>query len=377
MIISVPIGYASGITDTNNTFLSLSDAEAIDISLAQDVLHVAPCHHHISEFFRLSPNGTLHVRFVPQGTTMAQMLDLTGNHAMSILNYAAGKVRQLAVALNPAVGYAPVIVDGLDTDTVAAVNKGRELAAAAEEQGMPLVILVEGRGFSGVPGTVKDLTTMAGGDVGVVILQEPTTRATNAFNGYGAVGTVLGLLSSAGVHENIGWVQKFNIQSASLYVNAGFTSDQVESQLTAAGLSTLLAKGYLFARSIPNYAGTYIADDPTCIVASHDYSRLRYCRASQKAVRQVRQVIQPFVNSPIYLTTDGRLTAGTVAVLENTAASELEAMKKAGEISDYDANVATDQDVLSTNTIEMGVAIIPVGCASWINVTLRFTTSIV
>ncbi len=379
MIIAVPAGYAGGIVNDYFTFLSTADAINAGITELEDLGSKVPAYHHIAEFFRLSPSGTLHVKFVLQGTTMAAMLLLAGAHAIPLLNYAAGKIRQLGVVLNRDVAtYAPVITNGLDYDTTDAVTKAAQLTTNAEAAGMPLVVLVEGRGFSGVPSTVLDATTLNSRNTGIVLLQDAAFRASDSgFAGYAAVGSVLGLMSAAAVHENIGWVAKFNLQGDGIYAEAGFSSNQLESQLTGAGLNMLLAKGYIFGRTFPNHAGVFIADDAATMPVDDDYARLRYGRTSQKAVRGVRKALLPWVNAPMYLDDSGKLDNGSVKALEQVAAAPLDTMEKTlKEISGYDVYIDPDQDILGTDTVNIKIAILPVGCASYINVTIALTTKL-
>ena len=371
MIIPVPIPYAGGIVNAMYTFLTIDEAEAQDITEANDLASGVLAHRHIAEFFRINPNGTLHVKFVLQGTSMETMLDVNGSHALQLLQYAGGKVRQMGVVLNPAPIYVATIVNGLDQDVTAAVTNANVLTNTVEPMGMPLIVLIEGRGFSGVPGTVKDARTLNARNVGIVLLQDYAKRISFAsFNGYADVGTALGCFSLAAVHENIGWVAKFNLSGKTQHLEAGFSSNMKESQFSQAGLSTLLDKGYLFARTFPGKSGVYFADDPAAVVTTSDYAQLRYGRASQKAYRGVRNALLPYVNAPLYVTPDGTLENGTIKMFELAAGTPVAAMQSAGEISAFDVSIDPAQNVLSTNTLNVKIAIIPVGSASFINVTL-------
>lgn len=380
IIIPVTATYGGGLGVNNFVFNSLDEAEYANFSASQDATHKVVAHGHIEEFFRLSPNGTLYVRTAVQGTTLAVQLGLAGGHAESLLNYAEGKIRQLGIVLNPASSYAAgaTITTGLDADVIAGIAAAQALSVYAEAQGMPLIVLIEGVGFSGVSSTVLDLGTVAAPNVGVVIAQDYDTRVTNTAAGYASIGTALGAFSKSAVHENIGWVQENDLSDTLLgrYKEAWFSSDTSETAIGPAGLETLHQKGYIFMRTFKGLSGTYFVDDNACVEKENDYRKLRYTRTTQKAVREVRKVLLPLTNSPMYLDNSGKLTPGQAKTIEGRAGVPLQLMLTAGEISEFDVNVNLDQNILQTDELNVTVAILPVGCSSYINVGISLTTSI-
>lgn len=373
LIISVPAGYAGGIVGQNWLFTSVTDAENESITATEDATHSALVWYHINEFFRMG--GTrLYCRFVANTTTQAQMLDSAGANAPALLNFAEGKIRMLAVARNPVTPFAPTIANGLDQDVSTAVANAVLLIGQALLDGRPLVVLVEGKAWSGTVATTLDARTLNAKGVGIVLARDVAVGST--LPGHAAMGTALGTLSAARVHENIGWVQQFNIQASGHFAQAGFVNGAVETGFTNSQLDLLLEKGYLFTRSFTGYPGVFWASDPACITATADEAQLRYTRAVQKAVRGVRAVMLPLVNSPVYQTAQGTIAPGTIKSFERQAASPLEQMSSNGEISGYDVYIDPDQNILSTDTLNINIAIQPVGCASKIQVQISLTTQI-
>lgn len=379
----------TGMTTMNWKFGSLAEAEAAGITEALDRSARVLVWHHVREFFRFS-QSTLYVRTVLQPAiggavaapvTYADMLSPTGTHAPSLLNFAGGDIRQLAVVMNPDIPtYQPTstLSGGLDVHVAAGIAQGQALAVAADSDNRPLLVLVEGRNFGGTLSALTNLRTLNADRVAVYIGHEPKTRGLDVAYGWSAmVGTALGLVSKAGVHENIGWVSKFGLTDAAqgLYLDAMLSAGTLTSSLVG-GMDSTHDKGYIFPRTFPGRAGVYANDDPTCGAATSDFSQIRYCRTVDKAKRGVYNAYVPYVNSPIYLAPDGTMTPGDVASLENVAKGVLRDMQAAGEISAYDVYIDPAQPLLSTNNVNVRIAIVPVGCASKITVVVGFTTKI-
>jgi hypothetical protein len=191
--------------DTDYELRSVLAAEAIGIASTGTY---ALLHYHISEYFRLSPGAILIVRVVAQTVPMVDMLDRTLTHAKSLLMAANGRIKQLGVVLNPAAGYAPVTTSGLDNDVVAAVTKAQALAAEEFDQHRPVLILLAGHSYDPTAADPVNLRTLDAELVSVVVGTDFLKRPTEP-----ALGTLLGTVSAAAVHENVGWVGKFNLAS--------------------------------------------------------------------------------------------------------------------------------------------------------------------
>lgn len=378
----------TGLITKNWKFGSLAEAEAAGITEALDRSARVLVWHHIREFFRFS-QSTLYVRTVLQPAiggavtapiTYSDMLSPSGTHAPSLLAFASGEIRQLAVVMNPdAATYQPTATTsgGLDSHVAAGIAQGQALALAADADNRPILVVLEGRNFGGTLSTLTDLRTLNADRVAVFIGHDPLVRGLDSVYNWSAMaGTALGLIAKAGVHENIGWVSKFNLTDAAqgLYPDAMLSAGTLVSGL--GNMDSTHDKGYIFPRRFTGRAGVFVNDDPTCGAATSDFSQIRYCRTVDKAKRGCYLAYLDFVNSPIYLASDGTILPGDVRTIENAAESVLRTMQASGEISAFDVFVDPAQPVLATGNVNVRIAIVPVGCANRITIPIGFTPKI-
>ena len=141
----------------------------------------------------------------------------------------------------------------------------------------------------------------------------------------------------ANVHENCGWVGKFNLSGFnSSYLTTenntlGFAtgelySDQPVSVIGDANTPALLTTyGYHWAKKYAGVSGSYLDTTPTCTLASSDYARTERNSVMNKAIRLVRINETPLVNSPLYVeASTGVLSYATIQTFKNAAFEALE-----------------------------------------------------
>ena len=366
----VAVGVAGG--------LNLNTDYEIRSALAADALGILPANgytttrRHIAEYFRLNPGGILIVRVIPQSLTLSDMLDRTESNAQQLLINANGRVKQLAVVLNPAAGYAPTIVAGINADVTAAVAKGQALAMAEFVAHRPVFILVAGHQLAADLTTVTDQRAQNAEFVSVVV----GTDHGNA-PGEPAIGAALGAIAAARVNESIAWVRKFPLTGNGSFTQAGLSNGFSNAALLPGDLAALSDKGLIVVRQHAGLDGFYFSDTPTCTLASSDYAYLENVRTTNKAARIVRRALLPSLNGPVPVNSDGTLQAQAVGELQGQAVAALTAsMIQAGEISQLAVYIDPTQNVISTSVLQVRVSLIPVGVARQINVTLGLTTKV-
>lgn len=357
------------VLDTDYELRSIQAAEAIGI-LATGTY--ATTHYHLSEYFRLSPGAIVLVRIVAQTVPMTDMLDRTLTHAKSMLLAANGRIKQLAVVLNPAADYEPNVVAGLDSDVAGAVVKGQALAEEEFAQHRPVIILVAGHSYTGPAANATDLRAQDCELVSVVIGTDYL-----AFQTEPAIGTLLGTVSAAAVHENVGWVGKFNLTGDGRFLQSGLSSGQALSALVPGEVAALHDKGYLLAIPHAGIDGIYWNDSHTCTALNSDYAYLENSRTINKACTITRRALLPSLKGPLPLTATGQLRPAVVASLEASVKTAIEAgMLRAGEISDLDVYVDPDQDVQSTSTVQVKLNLISVATGRQLQATVGFASSL-
>ena len=204
------------------------------------------------------------------------------------------------------------------------------------------------------------------------------TEVTDNYKGiggnYGDIGVMLGILSEAAVHENVGWVGQYDV-SDSTFLNAAALG-QDTALMDTADFNTLEEKNITFFRTYPLNTGVYITDSWTAIQRNSDFATLENNRVFNKASRLITLNLTPLLNSPLYVTPSGALTKSTIAIFKNETAKGLELMKTAGELSNYAVTIDPNQDVLTTGTISIGVKLQPVGVARTINVIMTYVVKL-
>ncbi len=355
------------------TVYELRSPEAAEAIGVQATGVYAKTRRHLNEYFRLSPGAVLLFMAVARTVPMADICDRAlAVGAKTLLANANGRVKQLAVCLNPASGYTGVTTGGLDADVLAAIAKAQALAVEEFAQHRPVVVLLAGHGLAADPAAAPDLHGRNSDFVAVVA----GTDHGNA-PGEPAIGTALGALSAAAVHESLAWVQKFNLTGDGAFVQGGLSNGKALAELLPGDLAAYADKGFIVARQHAGLDGVYFSDSPTATALSSDYAFLENARTANKAARLVRRALLPALNGPLPLTGAGRLQPDAIGELEAQATAALDAgMARAGEVSALAVVIDPAQDVLGTGTLAVRVAIVPVGVAKQINVLLGLTKTL-
>lgn len=322
--------------------------------------------YHISEFFRLQPQGVLYVAYY--SSYAATNVDL-------VQNFAQGEIRQLAVNHDFSTAFATSIVTGL---------QARATALQALYKPLSIIHNPEISGTSALSALV-DLTGLASKNVSVSIGQDGAGygyylwKATG--KSIGSLGAVLGAESYAKVGESIAWVGKFNMSNGNeldtlmFGINASGTN-VLYNAVADSQLTTLNAYGYEFLRKLIGITGSYNTPPVTCTLASSDYHTRYANRVIDKATRVVRTGLLPDLSSPVQLNSDGTMANTVVAFLESEAGQFLEQMVRDGELSRFKVTINPAQNVLTSNKITVTVKLLPIGVADFIEVNIGFTTNI-
>ena len=329
-------------------------------------------YYHVSEFFRMNPTGRLHLKLVESaGSNYSEIKDL---------QFAAKrKIRQVGV-YDESLNFTESSL-ALPTN----FSSLKSVAVALEEEHAPLQILVQGDLESGSQALTKlgKLYTLAGANsknVSVVIAESKSglakaMRDKGTSNLIGAIGTALGATSRASVHENIAWVQKFNLAGGEFDI-PGFSNGLSVAEVGKGVLEELNNRRYIFTLKHTGDAGTYFNDSHTAIKATHDFAYIESNRTIDKAIRGVRASLLPQLNSALSVNESGQLSADSIKFFENLVKRSLERMVNDGELSEFGVLIQPDQDVLGTSTLNISLQLVPRGIARNIKVSIGFTTKL-
>lgn len=358
---------------------SLEKAAEYGITADSESWHIRMVHYHLSEIFRTNPGISLYVCLIPHSPALP--LSVIQNHIKDMQRHAGGRIRQLALWA----GYREIGV----VDIAALQQTADELDG---EENAPLSILyaplIKSITYLPTKDTIADCPR-----VSIVIAQDGGGRGAELYNdkdndickSYGednlfegpisvtSIGTVLGLVSRAAVHESIGWVKKF---PTGISVPA-FGNGQLVRETDREVLEQLDTNRYLFFVTQVGQAGSYVNDSHTMADPRSDYAMIENVRTMDKAVRGVRAALIPELGGNIYTDAEsGKLQPYSISHLETTANRALEDMEKAGELSGYRVEIDPDQDVLSTSTVEIVIRQVGVGVMRHISVKIGFAKTV-
>jgi hypothetical protein len=360
---TVPSGFSS--TAVQKVY-SLAEAETLGLAEGSSSSGVE--WYHVSEFFRANPDGELWIGYfaVPVST-----YDFT--EIATMVRAANGEIRQLGVYAN-GLTFASTqcttiqsVIDGLED-----AYKQFSVIYAPNTAAITAVT-----GWAGV----TDLRTLTAKKVSVIIAEDGSGAgaALAASKSYSitALGLCLGMISRAGVEQSIGNPANFNLSDGTEMEIPALANGDLVSVLTSSALGGLKDKGYIVARKYtPDISGTYFERVPTAIISTSDYAFIENVRTVDKAIRGVRTSYTPYLNSNVYLKSDGKLRDDSVGFFEDLGNTVLEQMLANGEISAGEVLVDPTQDILGTSQLVVTIKIVPVGIAEEIIVNIGLTTSL-
>lgn len=340
---------------------TIDKAEELGITADATAWSVKMLHYQLEEVFRINPSITLYVGLFSKPESM------TFQELKTVQNYAEGAIRQMA------------IWNGDTAPTADNIVKLETVADSLDTENAPLSTLYAPlvSNYKNLPSNlatnnprVSVVIAQAGSGTGAELYKskDNKTKATVS-----AIGVALGTLSKAAVHQCIAWVKNFPSGISMPALGDGTLVRTIDK----GELEKLDANRYLFLNNVVGVAGSFWNDSHTMDSPTSDYAAIESVRTMDKAVRGIRTYLTPELGGNVYIDPDtGKLQSYTVSHLETTANIPLEEMEKAGELSGYKAEIDAEQDVLSTNTIEVTIKNVPVGVVRKFKVKIGFVKSL-
>ena len=343
---------------------TIDAAEAAGIKDDAASWGVRVLHYQLSEIYRINPAVSLYVAIFekPQGASQ------TFAEIKTVQNFTAGRIRQIGVWCGDR---------ALSGDDLTALQ-GVADALAEEEAELSIVYAPKVETLNSMPvnlagenkSRVSVVIGQAGSGKGVELYNDKTNTEKASVSG---LGVVMGLLSSAKVHQCIAWIKEFPTGVSLPAFGDGTLLRDVDKAL----LETLDTARYLFFVTHTGQAGSYMNDSHTMDSAISDYAAIESVRTMDKAVRGIRTYVKPELGSNVYVDpSSGQLASYTVAYLETVANQALEAMERAGELSGYKVEIDPAQDVASTSLVEFVIKNVAVPVMRHVRIKIGFTKSV-
>lgn len=323
-------------------------------------------YYHISEFFRLQPQGVLYVGFYPVPGAYT-FTDIT-----TMQQFANGTIRQIGVFKDPAAAYTTADITAINTVCVAndAAKKPLSAIYAADLSGTTDI------------STIADLATLTANKVSDCIAQDGAAQGNYLWLTVGksitTLGALLGNVAKASVSQDIAWIQQFNVSNGTECEVLAFANGQkfTDIAITDSLLEALNVKRHIFLLKKVGISGSYWNDSHTAIALTSDYAFIEDNRTIDKATRILYAALLPSLNGPLLLNSDGTLRDTTIAYLETQGNVGLDAMVRNEELSAKSVVINPAQNVLTTSQIIIAVTLIKNGVARYIVVPIGFKLSI-
>lgn len=337
--------------------LGVSELEALGIT----ALSHPVTFYHVNEYFRINPGSKLYLQVIATS-------DGTYTEAKLLQNFADSKLRQCAVC-------------DFKSEIANVANRVATLGTITQElfdAKKPLSVLLSMKVAGADIATLPDLHTLNAPYVSVVLGQDGAglgNYLATANPSLSAIGTILGTVSKAKIHESPGWVEKQNVVTTA-YEKA-LTGDQEEKRefetlalcdaslvadYTDAQIKAIQDKGYLFLVKEIGIEGSYLNDGFTCTALNSDYAYIESNRVISEVIRELQRVLVPKVKSPLYVDPDtGFLTELSASVLESYGDQVLSDFKRAGNISGWSFKVVPEQKPQQTSSLIIDLKIVGVG----------------
>lgn len=391
--VAAVVGGVTGVVlGTVYPLTKVKDAEALGITADYDTTNNVRVHRHVSEFYRMAGEGVkLYLVVYAQTNTMVELLT---NGVPKVVLASQGLVSYISVAYNPPAGYTPVIVDGLEENVREAIAEAQLQHEWSWDTDRPVLIFLEGRGFSATGATALDLRNivessalLAATHVVLCIGQDYDYAATQNAIGqkFADVGTLMGTKAAISVNRSFAEVETLDISSATRgrWLTPGLSSHQ-KIEAVEDDLSDLDSKGYVFGLTYTGITGVRWNNDHVCAPATVDddgfisISTVGHAATVNKAARLLRKKLLPKLKATVPVdSSTGYLPVGVRKFFENLGDQAFDTMFKAGEISDGKSTVDPLSQLLSGDKeLRVSFTVVPTATIGKIRGTLNLKTTV-
>ncbi len=283
--------------------IQTKDVEAYGVNAAFDANQKVLAHYHVSEFFRLAPEGTAH--FLPVATNSTH----------------TGVVPTILKTLkqNPEIkGIGFIGFENQNLASVAALVEllQNDLVKAAKADGILIdsVFIEAGSAGALVFNDYPDLTTKSAENISVIIGQDTdVAKLDRKYTNHASIGSALGMLAVRKVSENLGSTDIINRPddkktekfysltdtAIGQFVNAGLSTGEKIEELTDVQIKALKAKGYILIGTYVGAAGMYFSGSETCTSKTSTYATIENNAVWNAAARLIREALAPYIKGKV------------------------------------------------------------------------------
>jgi hypothetical protein len=299
---------------------------------------------------------------------VADLVDKTKPYAKTLIESAKGAINVLMVSKTDPAGYVPVILDALDSDIYTGMINAQALGEwVTESKFAPLFTLLEGRHYTGISASLRNLFEGGQNRVGIFI-GDTISGSTGA-----SIGLLAGRIATIPVQRSIARVKSGAISATTLYIGDKAPENGDPDIINDAGFITF--------RSFVGKAGYYFTDDKLATAVTDDYALIPRRRVIDKAYRIAYQTIVNELGDEIPLEDDGTMPAPIITSIQNTVETAIENnMTAYGNLGVVPGSTDTGvscyidktQNIRSTSSWIAKLRVKPYGYSKYIDVYLGF-----
>jgi hypothetical protein len=337
--------------------------EAVNLGIEEAGTN-AFAYQHIKAFYDEAKKGAeLWFMLVLSTVKMEEMADITKPYAKKLLADASGKIRILGILKKS--GTAETITDGLDADVALAVAKSQALSEDYASRYFPVRVIVSGNKFSGTVADLKDYSTATFNKVSILLANTDGSKEA-------AIGLALGRIASIPTQRKISRVKDGPVENFNAYFTNGLKAESLDTAWDA-----IHNKGYIFLRSFANRSGYFFTSDVTLTSATDDFNTLARGLVMDEAVLIAYDVLVDELSDEIPVSVQGTIHPATIKSWQNAVEQQISGlMVQQGKLSGAKAFIDENQNVLSTNNLDITLQLLPVGYSDYITVNIGFTTNL-
>lgn len=321
----------------------------------------------VKEFYDEGGEGaSLYLMLVATTLTIANMADKTvPGGAIKLLNFADGKIKVLGL-LSDDVQFATdggtvTVTAGMNAACATAATNLKALATDFFNAAKPFRGIIGVSSYSGTASALADQT--AGSNNRVAMLVGDTVSGAGA-----CIGLLLGRISKIPVQRMVSRRRDGALIASTAFYNTTALASTGADRLTIAG------KGYITWLTRPNRTGFYFSGDPMLVPTTDDYCTLARGRVIDKVHILAFATLDEEVDNEIDVDGDtGNIDPGYAKWLEQQVVNAIElTMLGNKEISKVECYINPVQNVISTNTLNVVLKIVPKGYSKTINLLLAY-----
>jgi hypothetical protein len=352
--------------NTVYTVFSLKEAETLGIIASVDNYEL---HKTIKEFYAEAGDGT---ELWIYGVAKTQTLDQLVADSEALLMASNRRIRFVILKFAPTA--AQTVAEGIITGFPATLAAAQAIADDFTVSKIhPVVFIIEGYNYSGVPGDLTGFSMTTYNRVAVLIGDTETRTGTTASKG-AAVGVLGGRIAKNQVHVNIGRVKDGALKPLEFFI--------LDTPVEQVNIDALYDKGFITLTTHVGKSGYYFVDDHLACTVEDDYHFLTRRRVIDKAYVLANGVLTNYVLDDFDLLDGGKLSpidARTIeAQMERVIAQEMSA-KKELSVDVTKANdtgvqclVETTNNVATTGIIQGKVKVKPKGYGRYLEFTIGY-----